>query len=172
MRDLIPREQIEESILLLRGQKVMLDTDLADLYGVDAKQLKRQVRRNRDRFPTDFMFELSKEEYAAVRCHFGTLKRGEHSKYPPYVFTEQGVAMLSSVLRSKRAVQVNIAIMRAFVKLRELVGAHKELAGKLAELERRVANHDGHIQSLFHAIRQLMEPATPKPSRIGFEALR
>ena len=170
MHDIVAHEQIEKHILLLRGQKVMMDTDLADLYGVDAKQLKRQVRRNRDRFPTDFMFELSKEEYAAIRRHFGTLKRGEHSKYLPYVFTEQGVAMLSSVLRSKRAVRVNIAIMRAFVKLRELVGAHKELAGKLADLERRVASHDGHIKSLFDAIRQLMEPTKPKPRRIGFHA--
>ena len=170
MRDLIPREQIEKSILLLRGQKVMLDADLANLYGVDARQLKRQVRRNRDRFPTDFMFELSKEEYDALRRHFGTLKRGEHSKYLPYAFTEQGVAMLSSVLRSKRAVRVNIRIMRAFVKLRELVGAHKELAGKLAELERTVASHDGHIQSLFQTIRQLMKPEPPKPRRIGFHA--
>ena len=167
MRDLIPREQIEKSILLLRGQKVMLDADLANLYGVDARQLKRQVRRNRDRFPTDFMFELSKEEYDALRRHFGTLKRGEHSKYLPYAFTEQGVAMLSSVLRSKRAVRVNIRIMRAFVKLRELVGAHKELAGKLAELERTVVSHDGHIQSLFQTIRQLMKPEPPKPRRIG-----
>jgi len=170
MRDLIQHEQIEKSILLLRGQKVMLDTDLAGLYGVDAKQLKRQVRRNRDRFPTDFMFELSKAEYDALRRHFGTLKRGKHSKYLPYAFTEQGVAMLSSVLRSKRAARVNIAIMRAFVKLRELVGAHKELAGKLAELERRVASHDGHIKSLFDAIRQLMEPRPSKPRRIGFQA--
>ena len=171
MRDLMPREQIEKSILLLRGQKVMLDADLANLYGVDAKQLKRQVRRNRDRFPTDFMFELSKEEYDALRRHFGTLKkRGEHSKYLPFAFTEQGVAMLSSVLRSKRAVRVNIRIMRAFVKLRELVGAHKELAGKLAELERTVASHDGHIQSLFQTIRQLMKPEPPKPRRIGFHA--
>ena len=170
MRDLIPREQIEKSILLLRGQKVMLDADLANLYGVDARQLKRQVRRNRDRFPTDFMFELSKEEYDALRRHFGTLKRGEHSKYLPYAFTEQGVAMLSSVLRSKRAVRVNIRIMRAFVKLRELVGAHKELAGKLAELERTVVSHDGHIQSLFQTIRQLMKPEPPKPRRIGFHA--
>jgi phage regulator Rha-like protein len=169
MRDVLPREHIEKSILLLRGQKVMLDADLANLYGVDAKQLKRQVRRNRDRFPTDFMFELSKEEYDALRRHFGTLKkRGKHSKYLPYAFTEQGVAMLSSVLRSKRAVQVNIAIMRAFVKLREMVAAHKELAGKLAELERKVASHDSHITSLFDAIRQLMEPMPPKPRRIGF----
>src|SRR3990167_8198939 len=134
----IPTEQIENRILLLRGCKVMLDSDLADLYEVEVKQLKRQVRRNIDRFPADFMFELSKQEYESLKRHFGTLKRGEHSKYLPYAFTEQGVAMLSSVLRSKRAVRVNIEIMRAFVKLRELVGAHKELAGKLAELERTV----------------------------------
>jgi hypothetical protein len=172
MRDLIPHEQIENSILLLRGQKVMLDSELARLYGVDTRTLNQAVRRNRDRFPGDFMFQLTSEEAQSLRSQFVILKpgRGEHRKYLPHAFTEQGVAMLSSVLRSKRAARVNIAIMRAFVKLRELVGAHKELAGKLSELERRVASHDGHITSLFDAIRQLMKPQASKPSRIGFQA--
>ena len=173
MSDVIPREQIEESILLLRGQKVMLSSDLARLYGVAPKVLVQAVKRNRERFPIDFMFQMSFQEVRNLRSQFVTLKpgHGEHRKYPPFAFTEQGVAMLSSVLRSKRAVRINIAIMRAFVKLRELVGAHKELAGKLAELERRVASHDGHIRSLFDAIRQLMEPGEPK-RRIGFQARR
>src|SRR4030066_2034324 len=128
---------IERKIYLIRGDKVLLDGDLAELYGVEVKHLKRQVRRNIDRFPEDFMIELSKEEYESLRRHFGTLKRGEHSKYLSYAFTEQGVAMLSSVLRSKQAVQVNIAIMRAFVKLRELLSTNKELARKLETLEKK-----------------------------------
>jgi len=124
----VPVERIEQSIRIIRGHRVMLDTDLAELYGVEVKQLKRQVRRNRDRFPDDFMLELSQEEHIALRRQFGTLKRGGHTKYRPYAFTEQGVAMLSSVLKSKRAVHVNISIMRAFVRLREMIGTNKELA--------------------------------------------
>lgn len=174
MSELIPIQQIEQKILLIRGHKVMLDSDLARLYGVDTRTLNQAVRRNHDRFPVDFMFQLTTDEAKALRSQIVTLKmgRGEHGKYLPYAFTEQGVAMLSSVLRSKRAVRVNIAIMRAFVKLREMVAAHKELAGKLAELERKVASHDSHITSLFDAIRQLMEPAKPRPRRIGFHAKR
>ena len=134
---LIPAERIERSILLLRGQKVMLDSDLAELYGVETKTLNRAVKRNLDRFPADFMFRLSADEVEALRFQFGTLKlgRGQHRKYLPYAFTEQGVAMLSSVLRSQRAVQVNIAIMRAFVRLREILATHKDLALRLDELE-------------------------------------
>lgn len=146
----------------------MLDNDLAELYGVEVKQLKRQVRRNIDRFPSDFMFQLLKEEYESLRRQFGTFKRGEHSKYLPYAFTEQGVAMLSSVLRSKKAVHVNIAIMRAFVKLREILSTHKELAHKLAQLERKIEKHDEEIKLIFDAIRQLMIPPEPKRRRIGF----
>jgi hypothetical protein len=112
MNVLVPAEVIEKKILMIRGEKGILDSDLAELYDVEVKHLKRQVRRNIRRFPTDFMIELSKEEYESLRRHFGTLKRGEHSKYLPYAFTEQGVAMLSSVLNSERAIQVNIAIMR------------------------------------------------------------
>jgi phage regulator Rha-like protein len=168
MQELIPLERIEQKIFLIRGLRVMLDTDLAEMYGVEVKQLKRQVRRNIDRFPSDFMFELSKDEYHALRCQFGTLKRGTHSKYLPYAFTEQGVAMLSSVLNSSRGIQVNIAIMRVFVKLREILSAHKELAYKLTELERRIEKHGGEIRSIFKAIRQLMAPPEKPRRRIGF----
>ena len=162
----IPTEQIENRILLLRGCKVMLDSDLADLYEVEVKQLKRQVRRNIDRFPADFMFELSKQEYESLKRHFGTLKRGEHSKYLPYAFTEQGVAMLSSVLRSKRAVRVNIEIMRAFVRLREMLATHKDLARKLEALEKK---YDSQFRMVFDAIRALMAPPERSNKRIGFE---
>jgi len=143
----------------------MLDSDLADLYEVEVKQLKRQVRRNIDRFPADFMFELSKQEYESLKRHFGTLKRGEHSKYLPYAFTEQGVAMLSSVLRSKRAVRVNIEIMRAFVRLREILATHKDLARKLEALEKK---YDAQFKVVFDAIRQLMTPPEPRKRKIGF----
>lgn len=170
MRDLIMHERIEHSILLLRGQKVMLSTDLAKLYGVAPRVLVQAVKRNRTRFPTDFMFQMTLQEVRNLKSQIVTSSWGGIRRAAPYAFTEQGVAMLSSVLNSKRAIRVNIAIMRAFVKLRELVGAHKELAWKLAELERRVASHDGHIQSLFDAIRQLMEPARPKQGKIGFQA--
>ena len=163
-----PVERIERCIFYIRGHKVILDTDLADLYGVEVKQLKRQVRRNQGRFPADFMFQLSKQEYDSLRSHNGTLKRGEHPKYLPFAFTEQGVAMLSSVLRSHRAAQVNIAIMRAFVRLRMLVSTHKELTTKLAELERKVISHDGYIRDLFEAIRKLMQPEAGRGRKIGF----
>ena len=164
---LVPSEVIEKRILLIRGHKVMLDSDLAELYGVEAKQLKRQVRRNKDRFPEDFMFELSKVEYESLRRHFGTLKRGEHTKYLPYAFTEQGVAMLSNVLKSKRAVRVNVEIMRTFVRLRELMATHKDLARKLEVLEKK---YDAQFKGVFDAIRQLMAAPKPKDKKIGFRA--
>ena len=163
----IAAARIENRILLLRGCKVILDNDLAELYEVEVKQLKRQVRRNIDRFPADFMFELSQQEYESLRRHFGTLKRGEHSKYLSYAFTEQGVAMLSSVLKSKRAVRVNIEIMRAFVQLRELMASHKDLAKKLETLEKK---YDVQFKVVFDAIRQLMAPAEPRSRKIGFLA--
>jgi hypothetical protein len=143
----------------------MLDHDLAELYGVEVKQLKRQVKRNQDRFPADFMFELSKEEYDALRSQFGTLKRGEHSKYLPYAFTEQGVAMLSSVLRSARAVQVNVEIMRTFVRLRQILASNAQLARKLDTLEKK---YDAQFKVVFDAIRELMRPSEPKKRKIGF----
>jgi len=165
MKELMPVEIIERKIYLIRGHKVLLDSDLAELYGVEVKQLKRQVRRNIKRFPEDFMFQLQKEEYESLRSHFGTLKRGEHAKYFPYAFTEQGVAMLSSVLNSDRAIEVNIQIMRAFVKLREMLSTHKDLARKLADMEKK---YDTQFKVVFDAIRQLMSPTVPKKGKIGF----
>ncbi len=129
-------EVISSKICLIRGIKVMLDRDVAELYGVETKQLKRAVRRNINRFPEDFMFQLTKEEYQLLRSQFGTFKRGGHSKYLPMAFTEQGVAMLSSILNSNRAIEVNIAIMRVFVKLRETMATHTELTHKLSDLAR------------------------------------
>ena len=126
------------------------------MYAVETKQLKRAVRRNIDRFPNDFMFQLSNEEYRSLRRQFGTLKRGAHSKYPPMAFTEQGVAMLSSVLNSQHAIEVNIAIMRAFVHLRKMILSHKELAKKLQEIEHHIKDHDEKIQAIFEAIQQLI----------------
>jgi phage regulator Rha-like protein len=168
MKTLIPMEIIERKILLVRGEKVMLDSDLAELYGVETKILVRAVKRNIHRFPSDFMIQLDKEEFENLRFQFGTSSRWGGRRYLPYAFTEQGVAMLSSVLNSERAIQVNIAIMRAFVKLREIISTHKELAGKLAELERKIAKHDEHIQGIFQAIRRLMAPPEKKKRKIGF----
>ena len=161
-------EEIEHAILLFRGQKVMLDRDLARLYGVKTKILNKAVSRNLDRFPADFIFQLTPEEHDSLRFQFGTLKRGQHSKYLPFVFTQEGVAMLSGVLRSPRAAHVNVAIMRAFVRLRETLSLHKELAHKLADLERKIENHDKNIRSLFDAIRQLMTPPETPHREIGF----
>jgi len=157
MDSLVPVEMIEKKIYLIRGHKVMLDSDLAELYGVATKVLLQAVKRNLNRFPEDFMFMLKYQDVAALRSQIVTLKkgRGEHRKYLPYVFTEQGVAMLSSVLNSERAVQVNIAIMRAFVKLREMLSTNKELAIKLAQLERKIEKHDEEIKLIFDAIREV-----------------
>jgi hypothetical protein len=168
---LIPAERIENAILLIRGHKVILDRDLAQLYEVSTGRLNEQVKRNRRRFPDDFMFQLTAEEATSLRSHFATLKtgRGQHRKFLPFAFTEQGVAMLSSVLNSDRAVDVNIAIMRAFVRLREIMSTHKDLASKLAELERKLGEHDEKFTVVFEAIRQLMlPPPTSKKPRIGF----
>jgi hypothetical protein len=162
----VPSEKVDQAIRLVRGHRVMLDSDLADVHGVDVKQLKRQVRRNRERFLGDFCFELSREEQRALRSQFGTLKRGEHSKFRSYAFTEQGVAMLSGVLRSRRAVQVNVAIMRAFVRLRAIIGSNKVLARRLSELEKK---YDTQFRVVFDAIRELMKGPQPKSRRIGFK---
>jgi hypothetical protein len=166
----IPVEIVKGKIYLIRGQKVLLDVDLAELYGVDVKVLNQAVKRNSHRFPQDFMFQLDATESAGLRSQIVTLKsgRGGHRKYLPYVFTEQGVAMLSSVLKSDRAVQVNIAIMRAFVQMRELAASNRELAGKFAELEQRVGKHDDAIRALFDAIGELMTPVASKRRKIGF----
>jgi len=170
MESLVPVEVIEKKILLIRGYKVMLDADLAQLYGVTTKRLNEQVKRNLNRFPSDFMFQLTEEETEFLRSHFATskAKRGGR-RYLPFVFTEQGVAMLSTVLNSQRAIQVNITIMRVFVRLRQMMASHKALAGKLAELEERIQDHDEQITDIFKAIRQLMtSPLKPK-KKIGFD---
>ena len=171
MTDLISLELIEQKIYLIRGQKVMLDSDLAELYAVETSNLNKAVKRNIDRFPQDFMFQLSKEEAEFLRFQIGMSKiegRGGR-RYFPYAFTEQGVAMLSSVLKSERAIHVNIAIMRAFVKLREFLSTHKDLARKLSELERKIGKHDMEIKAVFNAIHKLMTPQELKRRRIGFQ---
>ncbi len=167
MKALIPVEMIEKKILLIRGHKVMLDSDLAMLYEVETFNLNKAVKRNIDRFPEDFMFQLTKEEAGSLRFQFGISKtegRGGR-RYLPYVFTEQGVAMLSTVLNSKRAVKVNIEIMRTFVRLRQMLASNAELARKLADMEKK---YDAQFKVVFDAIRQLMSPAVPKKGKIGF----
>ena len=169
----VANESIVERIVVLRGQKVLLDADLARLYGVQTKVLLQAVRRNVDRFPDDFMFQLSGEEHELLRSHFVTSKTdGERRggrRYAPYAFTEQGVAMLSSVLNSPQAIRVNIAIMRAFVKLRQALATNAELAAKFDELARKVASHDQAIAGLIETIRALMAPPpAPRKRPIGF----
>ena len=165
---LIAPSRIEESILLLRGQKVLLDSTLASLYGVETRALVQAVQRNRVRFPADFMIELANQEVANLRSQIVISSWGGR-RYLPLAFTEQGVAMLSSVLNSPQAIRVNIEIMRAFVRLREMISTNKELAGKLDELERKVSMHDKAIAGLITAIRELAAPSQPKPARrIGF----
>jgi hypothetical protein len=165
---IVPLERIERSILLIRGQKVLLDEDLALLYEVEVKALTRAVRRNMARFPGDFMFRLTSEEFDDLKCQFGTSSQWGGRRYAPYAFTEQGVAMLSSVLRSKRAVLVNVAIMRTFVRLREMLASNAELALKLDTLEQK---YDAQFRAVFDAIRELMAPPVPKDRRtIGFTA--
>lgn len=166
----VPSERIAHSILLLRGQKVLLDADLAELYGVETRVLVQAVKRNLDRFPEDFMFQLDTEEAAALRSQSVISNAGRGGRrYAPYAFTEQGVAMLSSVLSSPQAIAVNIEIMRAFVRLREVLAGNKELAAKLGELERKLKGHDQAIAGILDAIRQLMAPPpAPKKRPIGF----
>ncbi len=169
--NLIQPEQIQQAILLIRGQRVMLDRDLAALYGVATGNLNKAVQRNLERFPADFMFQLTLEEAQMClpsRFQSGILKRGQNIKYLPKVFTQEGVSMLSSVLRSPRAVQVNIAIMRVFVRLRDTLALHKELAHKLAELERKIEGHDTSIRTLFDAIRELATPPATPRREIGY----
>ena len=167
MKSLVPIDVIEKKILLIAGQKVMLDSDLAVLYGVTTKRLNEQVRRNARRFPADFMYQLSQEEFESLRSHFATssLRGGRRTR--PYVFTEQGIAMLSSVLNSARAIDVNIQIMRTFVKLRAMMATHKDLARKLLELEKK---YDGQFQIVFEAIKQLIEVDGKPKRKIGFIA--
>ena len=161
-----PTERIERSIFLIRGHKVLLDVHLAALYGVTTKRLNEQVRRNRSRFPEDFMFQLTPEEAASLRSQFATSNKGRGGRrYAPYAFTEQGVAMLSTVLNSERAIQVNIEIMRAFVRLRRMLASNAQMARKLVDLENK---YDAQFKVVFDAIRQLMTPSEPKEKKIGF----
>ena len=181
--EIVPVEQIENKIYLIRGQKVMLDDDLAQLYGVPTKRFNEQVRRNVERFPEDFMFQITIEEWGNLRFQFGTLNEAQDSKnlrsqiatssyggrrYLPFAFTEEGIAMLSSVLRSPRAIQVNIAIMRAFVRLRQVLATHKDLAKKFDLLEKRVFKHDSDIRSLVRDIRRLSLPKPGLRNKVGF----
>lgn len=198
-RALVPEGRIERAILLIRGEKVILDADLAALYGVTAKRLNEQVKRNRSRFPEDFMFQLTWEETRSLRLQIATLDgsgtegsrsqfvtlngsgrdglrsqiatldRGKHLKYRPYAFTEHGAIMAANVLNSDRAVKVGVYVVRTFVKLRQMLTAHKELARRLDDLERKVDGHDHEILALVEAIRELMAPPPePKRRRIGF----
>jgi phage regulator Rha-like protein len=165
----VPVARIQKSIFLIRGQKVLLDMDLAEFYGVETRSLIQAVKRNIARFPSDFMFQLDQGEFDSLRSQIVISKGKGGRRYLPYAFTEQGVAMLSSVLRSKRAIQVNVAIMRTFVKLREILSTHKELAHQLVDLERRLEDHDEQIQTIFEAIRQLMAPPEKPRKNIGFQ---
>ncbi len=160
---------ISDRIHVLRGQKVMLDRDLAGLYGVDTKQLKRQVRRNLGRFPEDFMFQLSTAENEFLRSQIGTLKQGAHTKYLPMAFTGQGVAMLSSVLNSEQAVLVNIRIIRVFTRMREVLLSHREILQKLEQLEGRVTGHDDEVQALFDHLTALVSSTGQPRKAIGFK---
>ncbi|MBF0291308.1 MAG: ORF6N domain-containing protein [Nitrospinae bacterium] len=166
-RKLLPRSTgVEGRICLIRGHRVMLDADLAEMYGVPTKALSQAVKRNIERFPEDFMFQLTEEEHEFLRSQFVTSNEGSGGRrYLPRVFTEQGVAMLSTVLNSKRAIEVNITIMRAFVRLRELMSTHKDLALKLDDMEKK---YDRQFKVVFDAIRQLMAPEVKKGKRIGF----
>ena len=166
MKKLILKEEtLIDRIYFIRGEKVMLDFDLALLYDVETRVLKQAVRRNIVRFPGDFMFVLTREEYNSLRSQIVILKRGEHSKYLPYAFTEQGVAMLSSILKSERAIEVNIAIMRTFVQLRKLMNVHKDLAKKIENLE---AKYDEQFSKVFILIGQLIREEEKPKRRIGF----
>jgi hypothetical protein len=164
---IIPAVRIEREICFLRGQKVMLSTQLAVLYGVEVRVLVQAVKRNLERFPKDFMFQLTRTEFANLKSQFVISSWGGLRRAAPYAFTEQGVAMLSSVLKSKRAVQVNIEIMRAFVRLRKMLASHADLARRLDALEKR---YDAQFRAVFDAIRELMSPPAPRRRAIGFQA--
>ena len=165
---LIPTERLDRGILLIRGQRVMLDADLAALFGVSTRALNQAIKRNLDRFPADFLFRLNPEEKAEVVTICDHLSGLKFSRHLPYAFTEHGAVMAATVLNSKRAAEASVFVVRAFVRMRQLLASHRELALKLADLERRVAAHDASISSLISAIRQLLQPPEPKKKRIGF----
>jgi hypothetical protein len=167
-KEIIPIERIAQSIRWIRGQKVLLDSDLAALYGVTTGNLNKAVKRNSDRFSSDFMFELKPEELTNLKFQFGISRWGARRRSRPHVFTEQGIATLSSVLNSERAIKVNIAIMRAFVKQRQILETNRELSKKFSELEQRVGKHDEEIDAILEAIRQLMAPPDRPRREIGF----
>jgi phage regulator Rha-like protein len=168
---IIPVGKIENRILLIRGVKVIMDADLAEFYGVPTKRLNEQVKRNRGRFPKDFMFQLTPEEKSEVVAKCDHLSKLKFTKAMPYGFTEHGAIMAASVLNSKRAIEVSVFFVRAFMKLRKTIAEHRELATKLSELERRLASHDQQILHLVNAIRQLTSPSSlPSTKRIGFIA--
>jgi ORF6N domain len=167
---LLADEVIMNKIYLVRGQKVMIDRDLAELYGVETKILKQAVRRNTERFPKDFMFEMNKNEFKNWRSQFVTSNFGDKMglRYTPFCFTEQGVTMLSCILNSKRAITINIQIIRIFTKLREMIITHKDILLKLEQLEKKVTGHDENIQMIFKALKQLLNPPQEPRRRIGF----
>jgi len=165
----IIEEAIINKIYNIRGQKVMLDSDLAELYGVETKRLKEQVRRNLERFPTHFMFQLSKDEYESLRSQIATLKQGEHSKYLPFAFTEHGVLMLSNILKSENAVKMSIKIIDIFVKLREMILTNKDILLKLEILEKQTSEHNENIQMIFEALRGLLNTPQENLEPIGFK---
>jgi hypothetical protein len=165
---IVPAERIESRILLIRSHKVMLDSDLAQLYGVTTKRLNEQVKRNRDRFPADFMFRLRVREKNEVVANCDHLRRLKFSRTLPFAFTEHGAIMAASVLNTPRAIEASVHVVRTFVKLREVLRTHKELARKLGDLEEQIKGHDREITALFQAIRQLMEPAQRSGKQIGF----
>ena len=168
-KSLVPVGKIEQRILLIRGEKVIIDADLAEFYGVQTKRLNEQVKRNRERFPADFMFQLKPEEKSEVVANCDHLSNLKYSKTLPYAFTEHGAIMAASVLNTSRAIDVSVFIVRAFVKLRRTISEHKELARKISQLENRLADHDQQILTLVQAIKQLMNPKPPpKKRRIGF----
>jgi hypothetical protein len=165
----VPLERIQQAILLIRGKRVMLDADLAELYGVSTKRLNEQVKRNRNRFPEDFMFQLTSSEKTEVVAKCDHLAKLKYSPTHPYAFTEHGAIMLAAVLSTPRAIEVSVFVVRAFVRLREILATHKELAHKLAELEGKIETHDEAIRSLVSAIRQLMAAPERPPKKIGFQ---
>jgi hypothetical protein len=168
MAELVVQEHIENKILLIRGIKVIIDRDLAELYSVETKNLNRQVKRNKERFPQEFMFQLSKTEKDELVTNWHRFMPLKHSTVLPYAFTEHGVAMLSSVLNSKRAIQANIIIIKTFIKLREIISLHKDLAQKLSQLERKYERHDDQIHAIFDQIREFMTFKEKPKKQIGF----
>ncbi|MEW5800063.1 MAG: ORF6N domain-containing protein [Bacteroidota bacterium] len=168
MGQLVTVEAVEQKIFLIRNCRVMVDRDIAELYGVETKYLNRQVKRNKERFPEEFMFQLTKEEKEELVTNWHRFTSLKHSSTAPFAFTEHGIAMLSAVLNSKRAVTISILIIKAFVRIRELLSAHNDLARKLQELERKYESHDKQIKAVFDAIRQLMAPPEKKKYKVGF----